>query len=245
MTVVLLHGVPETADIWDDVRDHLEQPSIALRLPGFGCARPDGFSATKDAYVDWVLGELRGIDGPIDLVGHDWGGGFTARIGTHYPDAVRSWTIDVAGVIHPDYVWHDFAQIWQTPGEGEKFFEQQEASTPEERAPLMQMFGLDEKAALKLTRMSDPVMGTCILDLYRSATPNPHKDWGDGYKHSEKPCMVLTLTGDPFTGGTEPSSEVARVLGAKEVTFETGHFWPLQNPVEGAGYINEFVSALA
>jgi pimeloyl-ACP methyl ester carboxylesterase len=244
MTIVLLHGVPETADIWDDVRVHLDAPSVALRLPGFGCPRPEGFTATKDAYVDWVLNELKSIDGPIDIVGHDWGGGFTARIGTKYPDAVRSWTTDVAGVIHPEYVWHDFAQIWQTPGDGEKFFEDQNAATPEERAPLMQMFGLDEKAALKLAGMADPVMGTCILDLYRSATPNPHKDWSDGYQKSAKPCMVFTLTGDPFTGGTEPSTEVAGVLGAKEVRFETGHFWPLQSPKEGAGYLNEFVASL-
>jgi pimeloyl-ACP methyl ester carboxylesterase len=244
MTIVLLHGVPETADLWDDVRSALDAPSVALRLPGFGCPRPDGFSATKDAYVDWILNELQSIEGPIDLVGHDWGGGFSARIGTHCPEAVRSWATDVAGVLHPDYVWHDFAQIWQTPGEGEKFFEDQEQSTPEERAPLFSMFGLDEPAALKLARMSDPVMGGCILDLYRSATPNPHKDWGDGYKKSEKPCMVLTLTGDPFTGGPEPSTEVAGVLGAREVRFETGHFWPLQSPAEGAAHLNDFVASL-
>ena len=128
--IVLLHGVPETADLWDDVREHLDQPSVALRLPGFGCARPDGFSATKDAYVDWVLAELAKIDEPVDLVGHDGAADSPVRIGTHYPDAVRSWTIDVAGVLHPDYVWHDFAQIWQTEGAGEDFFAQQEAQAP-------------------------------------------------------------------------------------------------------------------
>ena len=26
-------------------------------------------------YRDWLERELGGIDGPIDLVGHDWGGG--------------------------------------------------------------------------------------------------------------------------------------------------------------------------
>ncbi len=242
--IVLLHGVPETADLWDDVRNHLDQPSVALQVPGFGCPRPDGFAATKDAYVDYVLAELAKIDEPIDLVGHDWGGGYTGRIGTHYPDAVRSWTIDVAGVLHPDYVWHDFAQIWQTPDEGEAFFEQQNSQSAEERAPVYQMFGLDEKAALKLSQMSGDIDASCILDLYRSATPNPHKDWGDGYKKSEKPCMVMTLSGDPFTGGTAPSSEVAGVLGAKEVMFETGHFWPLSHPAEGAAFINEFVASL-
>lgn len=229
MTIVLLHGVPETADIWDDVRAHLDAPSVALRLPGFGCPRPDGFSATKDAYVDWVLEQLRAIDGPIDIVGHDWGGGFTARIGTKYPEAVRSWTTDVAGVIHPDYVWHDFAQIWQTPGDGEKFWEDALAAPPDPAGPLS---------------MADATMASCILDLYRSAMPNPHKDWGEGYGPSSKPCMVLTLTADPFTGGTATSSEVAKVLGAKEVMFETGHFWPLESPEAGAGYLNEFVASL-
>ena len=241
--IVLLHGVPETADIWDDVRANLDEPSVAVRLPGFGCPRPDGFSATKDAYVDWVVEELRSIDGPIDLVGHDWGGGFAVRIGQSYPDLVRSWTTDVAGVVHPRYEWHDFAKIWQTPGEGEAFFENQGA--PEETAVLLQGFGLSEAAALKLARMSDPVMGTCILDLYRSAMPNPGADWADTYAPATKPCMVLTLTGDPFTGGTEASSDVAKVIGAKEVVFETGHFWPLQSPAEGARIINEFVASVA
>jgi len=157
---------------------------------------------------------------------------------------VRSWTTDVAGIAHPDYEWHDFAKIWQTEGAGEEFFANQAAGKPEDTAPLLQAMGLSEAAALKLARMSDPVMGTCILDLYRSATPNPHADWGEGLKASEKPCMVLTLTGDPFTGGTEPSTEVAKIWGAKEVRFETGHFWPLQSPDEGARIINEFIASV-
>ncbi|MEY2425585.1 MAG: hypothetical protein QOI61_1157 [Actinomycetota bacterium] len=243
--IVLVHGVPETAELWDDVRERLDQPSVALRLPGFGCPRPDGFSATKDAYVDWLLVELAKIDQPVDLVGHDWGGALAIRVGTKYPAAVRSWTTDVAGIAHPDYMWHDFAKIWQTPGDGEKFFEDQAAGQPEDTAPLLQAFGLSEEAALKLARMGDPVMGTCILDLYRSAVPNPHADWGDGLKPSKKPCTVLTLTGDPFTGGTEPSTEMATIWGAKEVRFETGHFWPLQSPDEGARIINEFVASLS
>src|SRR5690349_7053595 len=210
--IVLLHGVPETAQLWDEVREHLDQPSVALPLPGFGCARPAGFAATKDAYVDWLLGELAQFDEPVDLVGHDWGGGFTARVGTHYPDAVRSWTIDVAGVMHPDYVWHDFAQIWQTPEAGEQFWKDALASPPDPNGPL---------------GMADETMASCILDLYRSATPNPHADWGDGYRRSSKPCMVLTLVDDPFTGGPDMSTEVAEVLGAQEVRFKVGHFWPL------------------
>jgi hypothetical protein len=27
----------------------------------------------------------------------------------------------VAGILHPDYVWHESAQLWQTPGAGEQW----------------------------------------------------------------------------------------------------------------------------
>ncbi|HUR76580.1 MAG TPA: alpha/beta hydrolase [Acidimicrobiales bacterium] len=242
--IVLLHGVPETADIWADVRAHLDEASIALQLPGFGCPRPDGFSATKDAYVDWILEELSQIEEPIDLVGHDWGGGFSVRIGQHYPDAVRSWVSDVAGIVHPSYVWHDFAQLWQTPGAGEAFFEDQAAGNPEDTAALLQGFGLDEKAALKLARMSDPVMGTCILDLYRSAVPNPGADWPDTYAKAMKPCLFMMPSDDPFTAA-HLADDVATALGARAAKFASGHFWPLQVPAEGARIINEFVASVS
>ena len=41
------------------------------------------------------------------------------------PDLVRSWVPDAAGLADPGFEWHDFAKIWQTPGDGEAFWEQQ------------------------------------------------------------------------------------------------------------------------
>jgi pimeloyl-ACP methyl ester carboxylesterase len=76
MPAVFVHGVPETPAIWDGLRSCLRREDvIALQLPGFGCARPDGFAATKEAYVAWLVAALEPISaqGPIDLVGHDWG----------------------------------------------------------------------------------------------------------------------------------------------------------------------------
>ena len=43
----------------------------------------------------------------------------TERKGGYRPDLVRSWATDCAGLAHPDYVWHDMAQAWQTPEVGE------------------------------------------------------------------------------------------------------------------------------
>ena len=51
-------------------------------MPGFGCPRPAEFGATKDEYVEWLVAELEGMDGPVDLVGHDWGAGLTYRVAT-------------------------------------------------------------------------------------------------------------------------------------------------------------------
>jgi pimeloyl-ACP methyl ester carboxylesterase len=80
---------------------------------------PAGFSATKEAYVDWLLGQLAVIQGPIDLVGHDWGGLLVVRAVSVRPDVVRSWAAGGAP-LDREYVWHQAAKAWQTPGMGEK-----------------------------------------------------------------------------------------------------------------------------
>ena len=121
MTVVLVHGNPETDAIWGPLVDALGRTDV-LRLspPGFGSPLPDDFAATYVAYRDWLEGELQDIGEPIDLVGHDWGGGHVINVVMHRPELVRSWASDILGVFDPDYVWHDLAQVWQTPGDGEQ-----------------------------------------------------------------------------------------------------------------------------
>ncbi|WP_369691441.1 alpha/beta fold hydrolase [Streptomyces sp. PTY087I2] len=73
MTVVFVHGVPETPAVWNALRERIDRPTLALRLPGFGSPRPAGL-AGKEAYAAWLADELRALGGPVDLVGHDWGG---------------------------------------------------------------------------------------------------------------------------------------------------------------------------
>jgi len=75
--IVLVHGVPETAALWDPLRSLLPPATRAVALPGFGCPRPAGFAATPDAYAGWLIGELERIGPPVDLVGHDWGAALT------------------------------------------------------------------------------------------------------------------------------------------------------------------------
>ncbi len=218
----------------------MDDESIALSMPGFGCERPEGFGATKDDYVHWLLGELDRIDGPIDLVGHDWGAGLTYRVATAHGDRLRSWAADVGNVMHPRYEWHDFAKIWQSPGDGESFFRDQLSSPLEGQAQVFEALGVEHDDALAMARWADETMGECILDLYRSATPNPYADWSDAWCITTAPGLVLCPTDDPF-GDALLSREVADTLGARhELVSGVGHWWALQAPDDAATLLREF-----
>ena len=241
--IVFLHGVPETAAIWSKVRGLIDRESVALSLPGFGNPRPDGFGATKDEYVDWVLGELDAIEGPIDLVGHDWGAILTFRLASAHGDRLHSWAADVGNIAHPDYEWHDFAKLWQTPGEGEAFMEGQDAQSPEDRASGYELFGLAPEDALEMASASDSTMGQCILDLYRSATPNPYHHWGP-WTPTSAPGVFLHPTEDPF-GNEALATEAAAALGARFAPIEgASHFWPYQAPEAAAAVLESFWASL-
>jgi pimeloyl-ACP methyl ester carboxylesterase len=242
--IVFLHGVPETSALWDKVRAEFDEETVALSLPGFGCARPDGFGATKDDYVEWLVGELEAFGAPVDLVGHDWGALFTYRIATTRGDLLRSWTADVANGVHPDARWHQFAKVWQTPGEGEAYFKAIHETPLETMAEAYQSFHLDHDDALTLASWSDETMASCILDLYRSATPNVHDSWGDEFGPTTAPGLILFAELDSF-GNEEMSTEVARTFGAREATLsDVGHWWALEGPHEAAAVIKDFIHSL-
>src|SRR5262245_24783205 len=123
MPAVLVHGVPDTHRLWDPMRTHLTRRDvIAVSLPGFDAVLPAGFVPTKESYVDWLVHEIQCIGTPVDLVGHDWGAILVQRVVSIRPDLVRSWACG-DGPVDVEYVWHDIAQQWQTPGTGEAVME--------------------------------------------------------------------------------------------------------------------------
>ena len=146
MAIVLLHGNPETPVIWEPLVAELGRDDVYTpQLPGFGCPIPKGFGATKEEYALWLVAELEPIvyeHGPVDFVGHDWGGGIGMRAVSLRPHLFRTWACDVLGLFHPDYVWHDFAQIWQTPGAGEEFFATTLATPAADRVAMYESIGI-------------------------------------------------------------------------------------------------------
>jgi pimeloyl-ACP methyl ester carboxylesterase len=241
---VFLHGVPETASIWDEVRAAIDDDSMAFALPGFGCDHPAGFEPTKDGYVAWVVQGLEAIGEPVDLVGHDWGAGLTYRIATAHGDLLRSWVADVGNIAHPDYEWHDFARTWQTPSEGEASFAAQLAMPASDMAAVYEAMGIPAAGARHMAEAADQTMADSILGLYRSAVPNPHADWGP-WSPTSAPGMIVHVAGDPFSD-ERLAGEVAEQLGARlEVLEDSGHFWPYEAPQAGAALLQRFWSDLA
>ena len=55
MTIVLVHGNPETDALWGPLVDALGRTDVVrLSPPGFGAPLGEGFSATYLAYRDWL-----------------------------------------------------------------------------------------------------------------------------------------------------------------------------------------------
>src|SRR5262245_44401910 len=99
MPAVLVHGVPDTPALWDGVRAHLSRTDVlAPNLPGFEHPVPKGFTATKDEYVAWLIGELEAIGEPVDLVGHDWGSILVQRVVSLRQDLIRTWAVGAGPV---------------------------------------------------------------------------------------------------------------------------------------------------
>ncbi|HWH54929.1 MAG TPA: alpha/beta hydrolase [Gaiellaceae bacterium] len=242
MTAVFVHGVPETSRIWDPLRRSIDRHSIALALPGFGNERPDGFGATKDEYADWLAESLRELGGPIDVVGHDWGALLTLRVATAYDVPLRSWAVDVADIFHPDFVWHETAQIWQTPGAGEERMRalHEEAGF----AARLEGVGVPSALAEAIAAEHDEAMSRCILDLYRSAAPNVAADWGAAAERpTVAPGLVLLLPDPPEVEAR--SLDTARRLGARTARLDADHCWMAEAPEASAAVLNRFWSSLA
>ena len=240
MPAIFVHGVPDTQHVWDAVISRLARKDVVmLSLPGFGCPVPSGFSATKEAYVDWLLGQLAAVQGPIDLVGHDWGGLLVVRAVSVRPDAVRSWAAGGAP-LDREYVWHQAAKAWQTPGLGEKVMA---GLTPEVLGAALVAAGVPAADAATTAAHVDPTMKECILSLYRSAV-NAGVEWEDDLRRVSAPGLVLWGETDPYAA-VEFGARLAEKTGARFVSFPgCSHWWQLERPAEVAAELGRHWAAV-
>ncbi|MEM8923809.1 MAG: alpha/beta hydrolase [Actinomycetota bacterium] len=247
MPAVLVHGNPETAAIWGPLIDALDRSDvITLSPPGFGAPVPDGWGATRAEYVAWLIGELEAIGEPVDLVGHDWGGGHVAAVAMTRPNLLRSWCVDVMGLFHPDYVWHDMAQVWQADGAGEEAVAAMIAPPLAERAAGFEGLGMPPEVALSVAEATNENMARCILALYRDAAQPAVREAGEAVPAAAaRPGLVIVARDDPYVGTEEMAREMAERCDATVVALDgVGHWWMLQQPAVGAAALQGFWTGL-
>lgn len=247
MTVVFVHGNPETSAIWGPLTAVLGRDDfVLLSPPGFGAPLPDGFGATYPEYRDWLEGQLRTIDGPIDLVGHDWGGGHVMNVVMRRPELVRSWATDVVGLFDADYVWHDMAQVWQTPGAGEELIANMMSGGVAGRTEMLVSLGFPADIAAAVAEHQNDDMATAILALYRSAAQPAMAEEGRALESAAaRPGLSLLATEDPYIGANDNRRRAAERAGARtEVLEGLGHWWMLEDPKRGAAALTSFWETL-
>lgn len=241
MTAVFVHGVPETADVWDALIAELGRAdTVQLSLPGFGCDLPAGFTPDMETYASWLAAELAAFD-EVDLVVHDWGSLLAVRVLADRPANIRSWVSD-RGDLGPDFEWHDTAKVWQTPGDGEAMIDGFVGASTEDRAALLGAVGVPDWFAPTMAAGFDARMGACILTLYRSAV-DVGRAWGPLVDRIAGPGLAIDAAHDGFRAPGAAARLAARI-GCEVLELpDSGHFWMLDAPEVVAPAITAFWAA--
>lgn len=230
MPAVLVHGVPDTHHMWDAVRAALARADVITpRLPGFAAPAPANFDFGMDAYAAWLIGAIETVGEPVDLVGHDWGGLLSLRVACLRPDLVRAWAI--GGVaIDETYVWHEVAQLWQTPGVGEELMAGTDATALAAALVEARMPAADAQAA---AGRADDAMKAAILALYRSAV-DIGAAWSGALDQLSPHGLVLWGEHDPYAAPAFGERLAARSGATFHLFKDCGHWWPLKRPADTA-----------
>jgi pimeloyl-ACP methyl ester carboxylesterase len=249
-TKVFVHGVPETADIWNPLLDELaalgHTDVVRLSPPAFGAPAAAEFEPTIRNYKHWLIDELSRFETPVDLVGHDFGGAHTVNVAMARPDLLHSWVSDVIGVFEPDYVWHSLAQIWQKPGDGERAIGELIGAPLAARAANLVAMGVPEPTASAVAAGQDDEMGRAILSLYRSAAQAALVELGRNLSAAAaRPGLAVIVPDDHAVGSVEQRHQAAARASALTTTLEgLGHWWLAQDPTRAARVLDEFWTSL-
>jgi pimeloyl-ACP methyl ester carboxylesterase len=243
--VLMFHGNPDSSIIWEAVAERLAVRfrCIALDLPGFGHSGvPADFEPSLEAMARFVeeFRNAAGIEQPIDVIAHDFGGPFAFAWAVKHADAVRR-LVAINTLFFSDYHWHFWGRVWRTPILGElsmalmnRLMFAQELNRGSGR-------WIKREHVKRTWALVTPRMRKEVLRLYRATDPAVFKGWEDNLLAltARKPTLVIWGDKDPYI-----SSQYAERFGAKEVVHlsRVGHWPPVEAPVECAEIILRFLS---
>ncbi len=109
---LLLHGVPQTAYVWRELLPELAKDRVVIAPDLKGLGESEGRAPYDMATLTAELAALvlHEVDGPVDVVGHDWGGSVALGLATARPDLVRR-LVDISA----PYRKVDLVHAWHMP----------------------------------------------------------------------------------------------------------------------------------
>ena len=164
------------------------------------------------------------------------------------PDLLRSWVSDTLGSFAPDYVWHELAQRWQTPGVGESDVAERFGPDRDVEAVVALLVGrgMPEAVAKEVVAGQDEAMGRAILTHYRAAVqPRMASDGAGLAAAARRPGLAVIATGDQVVGSDAQRRAMAERAGARVAVLDgLGHWWLAQDPDQAARVLVEFWSSV-
>lgn len=251
--VLLLHGNPDTADLWRPTMSRLPAwRCVALDLPGFGDSEPHGQSIGLGPFADWVASALDALEirGTVRVVAHDFGGPYGIAWAVMHPERVAAVAVTNT-VFFPNLRWHRWARVWRTPLVGELAT----AWTPRWvfAAELRRGGpGLSEQAIAEAWSRVTPTTHRAVLRLYRATSPAvfgervPGRDesWHQAWLALARAVPSLTLWGerDPYL-----RTSWIEDLGTTGVARfpQSGHWLPAEDPEGFAARLDAFLGSAA
>ncbi len=240
--ILFLHGNPDTGEMWRGVISRLagRHRCLAPDLPGFGRSPVTGsFDCRLEsmaAFVDELVTAL-GVELPLDLVVHDFGGPYGISWAIRHPRKVKRLAV-INSLYFEDYRWHFWGRVWRTPVLGELSM------------LLMPrwIFALElRRGSGKLGRdhirqtwaRIHPAMKRMVLKLYRATDPENFRGWEDDMLDlaAAVPTRVLWGIKDPYI-----PAHYAERFGTRIVHYfpDCGHWLPVEAPAAVADRLGSF-----
>jgi haloalkane dehalogenase len=217
---------------------------LAPDLPGFGrSAVPAGFVPALAGMAEFVeaLIEAAGIEGPLDLAAHDFGGPFALAWALRHARRVRRIVL-INTVFFGDYRWHFWARVWRTPVLGELAMALMNRHLFARELNRGAGRRLDREHIDRTWALVTPRMKRMVLRLYRAADPAAFAPWEEKLPAllAEKPALVLWGDRDPYI-----PARFAERFGAAQVVHlpDVGHWPPVEAPAEVAAHLLRFLAA--
>ena len=239
---LFLHGNPDSAEMWRGIISRLKEGyrCLAPDLPGFGRSVVTGdFDCGLEsmaAFVDELVAAI-GVEEPLNLAVHDFGGPFGLSWAIRHPQKVRRIAV-MDSLYFADYRWHFWARVWRTSMLGElsmllmnRWIFARELRRGSRR--------LDAEHVRETWARVTPAMKRMVLQLYRATDPEKFDGWEEEMLAltAAVPTRVLWGLKDPYI-----PARYAERFGTGDVrTFPAcGHWLPVEAAAEVAADLMGF-----